>query len=392
MMLQSKAKRLMRAFGLIGVVLVLPILSACSSPAASSNMVPEAIAIANHQPGSVSVQVAGGCNPCEALTAKVSNEAFSEALTNAIKKSNVFAQVLGANAADYALTVQIFHFETPAIGFSMTSSVEAGWTLMNTAKKTVVWQESIATPYTASVSDALIGAERVKLTWEGAVRENIKTALEKISRVNLETGKITPVAIAAPPVEMQPLAVNQPAPLAAPTPPALLAPAAAASAPQPVPVAATAAPPPPPTVVAVEALPPREIAAQPAPVAPAPLPVPVAVPAAPPAPAPVVAAVQAPPPRPVAILPAQAAPVPQLSPHQQAKFAEFLTKPLPRVFVISQNGHFASVWGSLVDAQGRAVDLRQKALDGCRDAAGQECQLYAIDDTVLARGTDLLIE
>jgi Protein of unknown function (DUF2846) len=137
---------------------------------------------------------------------------------------------------------------------------------------------------------------------------------------------------------------------------------------------AAAAPPPPELAPVAVALAP----ASPPPVAPPPQPAPVAAPPAPP--------------RPVAAPPAQATLVPQLSPRQQAKFAEFLTKPLPRVFVISPNGHFASVWGSLVDAQGRPVDLRQKALDGCREAAGQECQLYAIDDTVLARGTDLLIE
>jgi hypothetical protein len=381
MVLQSKAQRLMRAFGLVGVVLVLPMLSACSSPAASSNMVPEAIAVVNHQPASVSVQVAGGCNPCESLTAKVSNEAFSEALTNAIKKSDVFAQVLGANAADYALTVQIFHFETPAMGFSMTSTIEAGWTLTNTAKKTVVWQESITTPFTASVSDAVIGAERVKLTWEGAVRENIKAALEKISRVNLETGQAVPVAITAPaPMAEKQFAAAQPASSTALTPPVSLAPA-----PPPVPVAAPVVPPL--AVVAVEAPPPRPVAAQPAPPAAAPQPAPVAAAAAPPP-----AVAEAPLPRPVAAQPALAPRQLQLDPRQKAKFAEFLTKPLPRVFVVSTNGHSASVWGQLTDAQGRSVDLRQRALNGCREAAGQDCVLYAIDDTVLSTGTDLLLE
>lgn len=369
MMLHSKARRLMRAFGLIGVVLVLPMLSACSSPASSSNMVPEAVAVGNHLPGSVSVQVAGGCNPCESLTAKVSNEAFTEALTNAIKKSGVFAQVLGVNAADYALTIQIFHFETPAIGFSMTSTIEAGWTLMNTAKKTVVWQESITTPFTASVSDAVIGAERVRLTWEGAVRENIKAGLEKISRLDLESGKATPVALVAP------------APAAKIEPPLPLAPPPVASPPPPAPVA-----PPPSPSIAVEALPPREVAVQPAPVAP----VPVAAPVAPPPP--VVAAVDTLPPRPVAAPPAPAARPLQLDPHQQVKFAEFQTKPLPRVFAVSANGHSAAVWGALTDEDGRPVDLRQRALDGCRKASGLECQLYAIDDQVLAGSNNLAIE
>ncbi len=98
------------------------------------------------------------------------------------------------------------------------------------------------------------------------------------------------------------------------------------------------------------------------------------------------------PPQPVVARPAPAAPALQLDPHQKIKFSEFLTKPLPRAFAISSNGHSAAVWGPSTDPQGRPVDLRQRVLEGCRQAAGQDCVLYAIDDTVLFTGTDAGVE
>lgn len=184
---------------------------------------------------------------------------------------------------------------------------------------------------------------------------------------------------ASPPAATSPVQLT-PLPPAPPPEPIKAPPTPIAS---PVPAPPPAAPEP----VAASPIPP----ALPAPEQP-PAPTPIAVPASAPASIPVAAPpVSAPPPQAVAALPSPAH-APRLTALQQTKFAEFLTKSLPRVFAISENGHVASVWGRLLDAQGQPVDLRQRALEGCRQVAGQDCVLYAIDDTVLATGMDVSLE
>jgi hypothetical protein len=75
--------------------------------------------------------------------------------------------------------------------------------------------------------------------------------------------------------------------------------------------------------------------------------------------------------------------VPFLDDAQQAKFQEYLDKPTPRAFAISNNGHFASVWGLQTDSSGRPPDPSARALEGCRSVAGRPCVLYAIDNTIV---------
>ena len=107
---------------------------------------------------------------------------------------------------------------------------------------------------------------------------------------------------------------------------------------------------------------------------------PVAI--APPSPPPVVARPPAVQPAPqnvsVATLPRSLnGRVPYLDDAHQIKFQEYLQKPKPRAFAISDNGHYAAVWGT------EPSDAPNRALQGCRSAAGKECVLYAVDDVIV---------
>lgn len=83
--------------------------------------------------------------------------------------------------------------------------------------------------------------------------------------------------------------------------------------------------------------------------------------------------------------------VPYLAEDKQQKFLEYLSKPKPRAFAISDNGHFASVWGE-TDANGIPVDAQARALERCRSAAGRDCFLFAVDDTVVFSGAPNAVE
>jgi len=64
-----------------------------------------------------------------------------------------------------------------------TVKMEAAWSLKK-ADGTVVMQESIKSEGTATMGDAFVGAERLRLANEAAARANIAAALDKIGKLN----------------------------------------------------------------------------------------------------------------------------------------------------------------------------------------------------------------
>lgn len=78
-------------------------------------------------------------------------------------------------------------------------------------------------------------------------------------------------------------------------------------------------------------------------------------------------------------------PVPFLDASGQARFREFLARPLPRAFAIARTGHSFSAWGRTPARAGDPVDVSARALLRCREAAGQECLLYMLDDRKVYR-------
>ena len=56
----------------------------------------------------------------------------------------------------------------------MTVTATVRYTLVSDADQAVKWDQTLVTPYTAKLGEALVGSERLRLANEGAMRENIK--------------------------------------------------------------------------------------------------------------------------------------------------------------------------------------------------------------------------
>jgi ABC-type uncharacterized transport system auxiliary subunit len=161
-------------------------LGGCAAPASSTGMVPAAYEVAHRHAASVSISVTGGRETGTMDTPQVSNEAFAEAVANAMTRSGVFSTVSSGPDADYRLEIQIFRLQSPGMALRMRANMEVGWTLLNRSTASVIWQESIAAEATATTSDALVGAQRNKMAVEGAAREIIKKAVTRLSQLPLE--------------------------------------------------------------------------------------------------------------------------------------------------------------------------------------------------------------
>jgi hypothetical protein len=164
---------------LLALAAVAALLGGCAAPMTHENMVPQTIAGKKH-PGTVSINVSGGSS--EGL--KVSDDTLKKALTESIAKSQTFSKVIEGSSGNYLLTVAISSLQQPMFGGAFTVKMEAGWTLKRASGATV-WQESIMSEHTATMSDSMVGVTRLRMATEGAARNNIAAGLAKIGQLNL---------------------------------------------------------------------------------------------------------------------------------------------------------------------------------------------------------------
>jgi hypothetical protein len=110
---------------------------------------------------------------------------FVDALRASIGKSKLLEVVDQPTEADYHLLTAIVRYQIPTGGFDKTCRMTVRYILKRPSEAKPVWFEEIANVKTCGVSDAFAGGTRQRITAEGAARENIQEALEKISTLKL---------------------------------------------------------------------------------------------------------------------------------------------------------------------------------------------------------------
>ena len=170
----------------IFTVLAAATLVGCASPADPEAMVPQNAKVGKTHRGSVDVTVVGGRETNPLLYSEVSSEDLQKALTLSLTKYGVFSQVIQNTGADYRLNVAIVDLKKPIMGLDLTVTAILTWRLTNTHNQRVVWEETITTPFKATVGDALYGVHRLELANEGAIREGIKAGIEHLGSMSLQ--------------------------------------------------------------------------------------------------------------------------------------------------------------------------------------------------------------
>lgn len=174
-----------KLLAIFAVVTAGSMLGGCATPTTSAGMTPTAIKTTTKHAKTVSVAVAGGQETDSMGKSQVSNSVMAQAITDAINTSKTFSGVVQGKSGDYMLSVNIVNVDQPSFGTSFTVKLEAGWTLQRVDTGAVVWQESLKSEHTATMGDAFVGTERLRLATEGAARNNIALGLEKLSALKL---------------------------------------------------------------------------------------------------------------------------------------------------------------------------------------------------------------
>ena len=171
---------------LAGLLVLVAMSSGCSSAAKSAGMVPKNLVVDKTHPYSVQIEVAGGRDTNPVTDApQISDEAFAQAIADAIAESSLFSEIVQDGAADYRLRVEILSVEAPMMGMNMTAHMQALWELINTTTGEAVLRETIASTHTATAGDYLVGVTRSRLATEGAASDNIEQGLSKIVKLDL---------------------------------------------------------------------------------------------------------------------------------------------------------------------------------------------------------------
>jgi len=154
----------------------------CAMPAATENMIihPAAskIPVSQKYKGAMAVRdVTGGEETNPLWTSQVDNASFKEALEKSLAE-------IGYNAPDgkkprYFIDADLRSLDQPFIGLDFDVSANV---VYNVEKNGVKTKYPINAVGTASVSDAFIAVERLKIANERAIKENIKYFFTTIAK------------------------------------------------------------------------------------------------------------------------------------------------------------------------------------------------------------------
>jgi hypothetical protein len=167
------------------VSLALVVIGGCASPAKW-----EAMTIGEPLPvkpigATVSVDTGGGAETDAGGVANVSDADFKAAIENSIAKTNLFKSVVQGKGGDYELYVVISETRKPFWGTSMTVDMEAGWSLVKAADRSVVMRKVIKSSHTTGPFESFLAATRLRMALEGAAQSNIEQGLGAIAELGL---------------------------------------------------------------------------------------------------------------------------------------------------------------------------------------------------------------
>ena len=170
-------------------------LGGCATPAQVNNMAVsgvDASVINASSPLKASIgvdKVIGGEETNPLWTSEISSEGFRQALTNSLRSAGLLAPLQGASK--YALDVQLKNVSQPLAGIDMTVVTTVNYVLKERLSGVVVWEGDIASPYTATFSQAFMGFERLRVANEGSAKLNISQLIERLYRLDVKTTELS---------------------------------------------------------------------------------------------------------------------------------------------------------------------------------------------------------
>jgi hypothetical protein len=165
----------------IAILTMALLISGCSSGARSGAMTAGVTAdtlVSDSSPVKSAIQigkVAGGSDTNPLWRSEVSNENFRVAL-----EQSLALHAMTDKSGKYMLNAELISLDQPFAGFDMEVTALVHYTLVATADGSVKLDETVKTPFTATMGDSMLGVERLRLANEGAIKANINQIIVRI--------------------------------------------------------------------------------------------------------------------------------------------------------------------------------------------------------------------
>lgn len=161
------------------------VLAGCAAPANKELMEAAPLTTAKRHPYTLSVQTQGGAETGAMDSSNVANSDLKAAIESSIAKSQLFKAIVPGKDGDYELNVSITQLSKPAMGFSFTVDMECAWSLTKVSDRSVAMRKVIRSTHTTGATEAFVGAKRLQMAVEGAVRNNIAQGLTALAGLPL---------------------------------------------------------------------------------------------------------------------------------------------------------------------------------------------------------------
>lgn len=168
---------------LLVAMLLLAGLGACATPASYTSMVPELASTelgpgpAPSYRGAITVASASiGTDTSVPWTSQIGSAEFHDALVRTLTLANLASPQGGR----FRLDATLLGLSRPFAGFAMTVTASVAYRLTDTATGAVVYQETRTSLGTASLNDAVMNANRLRIADERALRANIRKLIEDL--------------------------------------------------------------------------------------------------------------------------------------------------------------------------------------------------------------------
>ncbi|WP_171236968.1 hypothetical protein [Ruegeria sp. HKCCA6837] len=153
-------------------------LAGCAQPAQKTAMVPGSIAptpsSAKYHSSVGKVTGYGGEETNPMWTSEISKEDFQAALETSLRQAGIYS-----TSGQYTLRADILSVEQPLVGFDLKVAMTVRYNIIDTNSR-ILFDRTIKSEYTADLSEAFVGVERLQKANEGAARANIHLLLKAL--------------------------------------------------------------------------------------------------------------------------------------------------------------------------------------------------------------------
>lgn len=132
--------------------------------------------------------VSGGKKTNPMWISNVAGPDFERALESSLNAAGLLAK--DRQASLYQVKADLVKMDQPFLGLDMTVTAYVRYELVERETGKAIYSKEVQTPFTATMGDAFLGVERLKVANEGAVKANIKQFITEILSLDLPRNSI----------------------------------------------------------------------------------------------------------------------------------------------------------------------------------------------------------